>query len=96
MLAFDDIPKGIKAKLRDPLKYRDELSREFNNQYKHFVNSDLNTSTQKTFANNSFFLFNYLKQTMKKSKLKSQSSCTNFLELFGGIFQRIYVCTVYQ
>jgi len=29
MLAFDDIPKGMKAKLRDPLKYRDELSREF-------------------------------------------------------------------
>jgi len=29
MLAFDDIPKGIKAKLRDPLKYKDELAREF-------------------------------------------------------------------
>lgn len=29
MLAFDDIPKGIKAKLRDPLKYQYELSREF-------------------------------------------------------------------
>ena len=29
MLAFDDIPKGIKAKLRDPLKYKDELAKEF-------------------------------------------------------------------
>lgn len=29
MLAFDDIPKGMKAKLRDPLKYQAELSREF-------------------------------------------------------------------
>jgi hypothetical protein len=29
MLAFDDIPKGIKAKLKDPLKYKDELAKEF-------------------------------------------------------------------
>ena len=29
MLAFDDIPKGIKAKLRDPLKHKDELGKEF-------------------------------------------------------------------
>ena len=29
MLAFDDIPKGMKAKLRDPLKHKDELAKEF-------------------------------------------------------------------
>ncbi|NBP66544.1 MAG: hypothetical protein EBU66_18095 [Bacteroidetes bacterium] len=29
MLAFDDIPRGIKDKLRDPIKYKDDLTREF-------------------------------------------------------------------
>jgi len=29
MLAFDDIPRGIKDKLRDPIKYKNELTKEF-------------------------------------------------------------------